>query len=60
MGASRPSACRSASRKTARTISAALIAASENVRRPARVRHPAKTSGDTQTVMSSRRASARS
>ena len=60
MEATRPSARRSASRYTARTVSAASIAASERVRRPADDRHPATASGDAQTVMSPRRASARS
>jgi hypothetical protein len=60
MDAIRPSACRSARRKTARTVGAAVIAASEKVRRPAGARRPATASGGTQTVMSPRRASARS
>jgi hypothetical protein len=56
----RPSACRSARRKTARTISVAVIAASEKVRRPAGAHQPETASGETQTVTSPRRASARS
>jgi hypothetical protein len=59
MEATRPLAWRSARRYTARTIRAASIAASEKVRRPASARHPATASGETQTVMSPRRASAR-
>jgi hypothetical protein len=60
MEAIRPSTCRSARRKTARTISMAAIAASEKVRRPAGARQLAPASGETQTVMSPRRASPRS
>jgi hypothetical protein len=60
MEPTRPSACRSASLYTALIVSVAAMAASEKVRRPAGARHPAIASSETQTVVSPRRASARS
>ncbi len=58
MEATRPSARRSARRKTARTVSTAAIAASEQVRRPFGSRQAATASGETQTVMPPRSSTA--